>query len=152
MSACAVVPFLCRTCGADSLEAVFDGEMTNFWCTVCHDCWHDELGWVHRVDRQTCPGCEHHDECIAVDDALASRPPRSRPAAKEVRPGDTIRVRVEGDRRPPLDGVVVEVRSSRNPDPVPLLVVRRSDGGGVLCIPRTDLIETGGPLPEGIVR
>jgi transposase-like protein len=61
---------VCPTCGSEELEAVTDGEATNFLCPVCRDCWHVELGWVHRVDPKTCPGCQHLDLCLAVDAAL----------------------------------------------------------------------------------
>jgi len=53
----------CQTCGSDEMAAVTDGEMTNFRCVACGDCWHTELGWVHRVDPVTCPGCWQVAEC-----------------------------------------------------------------------------------------
>lgn len=55
----------CLTCGSDELEAVTDGETTNFLCRACWNCWHLELGWVHRVNRITCTGCQHRDECLS---------------------------------------------------------------------------------------
>jgi hypothetical protein len=56
----------CPHCGSAELKPVFDGEMANFWCTACAQCWHVELGVVHRVDPHTCPGCEHRDRCAAA--------------------------------------------------------------------------------------
>jgi hypothetical protein len=56
----------CPTCGSEQFEAVTDGEATNFLCPVGQDWWHLELGWVHRVDPGTCPGCQHHQMCLAV--------------------------------------------------------------------------------------
>ena len=50
------------------MEAVSDGEMTNFRCVGCGMCWHIELGWVNRVDPATCPGCEHRAECMAASE------------------------------------------------------------------------------------
>jgi DNA-directed RNA polymerase subunit RPC12/RpoP len=55
----------CPSCGQNVMEAVSDGEMTNFRCVTCGACWHIELGWVSRVDPATCPGCEHQAECVA---------------------------------------------------------------------------------------
>ena len=55
--------FECLECGADELEAVSDGEMTNFRCLGCGSCWHYELGWVVRVDPDTCPGCPRRPLC-----------------------------------------------------------------------------------------
>lgn len=57
--------FPCPTCGSDELEAVWDGEWTNFLCHECWSCWHVQLGWIHRVDIATCPGCMHRPECLA---------------------------------------------------------------------------------------
>jgi hypothetical protein len=62
--------FECPTCGAGRLEAVHNGERTNFRCAVCHDCWHLELGWVSRVPRTTCPGCGYHDRCLTLEGAV----------------------------------------------------------------------------------
>jgi len=55
----------CPMCGTEDLEAVSDGETTNFLCWTCRTCWHVELGWVQRVDPRTCGGCPHRDECLA---------------------------------------------------------------------------------------
>jgi hypothetical protein len=57
----------CQDCGLNVMEAVSDGEMTNFRCVSCGACWHVELGWVSRVEPATCPGCEHHAECVAAN-------------------------------------------------------------------------------------
>ena len=57
--------FECLKCRSDELEAVSDGELTNFLCPVCWSCWHVELGWVYRIDPSTCPGCQHLDECLS---------------------------------------------------------------------------------------
>jgi hypothetical protein len=54
----------CPNCGAPELEAVSDGELTNFFCPQCATCWHVELGYVHQVDVTTCPGCEHRPTCL----------------------------------------------------------------------------------------
>lgn len=57
--------FECPDCGGDRLEAVSDGELTNFRCTSCGSCWHLELGWVSRVDPVACLACPHREECLA---------------------------------------------------------------------------------------
>ena len=57
--------FECLTCGSDELEAVSDGELTNFLCPACWSCWHVELGWIYRIDPSTRPGCQHLDECLS---------------------------------------------------------------------------------------
>lgn len=54
----------CPACGGTDMEAVTDGEDTNFLCLACWRCWHVELGWASRVDADTCPGCPHHSECL----------------------------------------------------------------------------------------
>jgi len=59
----------CPTCGWEEFEAVFDGDATNFLCRVCHDCWHLQLGWVHRVDPRTCATCRRRGECVAIHEA-----------------------------------------------------------------------------------
>jgi hypothetical protein len=48
------------------MEAVSDGEMTNFRCVRCRGCWRIELGWVSRIGPSTCPGCEHRLEDAAA--------------------------------------------------------------------------------------
>lgn len=55
----------CPTCAAKELEAVTDGEATNFLCRTCWSCWHLELGWVQKVDPGTCPGCQYREECLS---------------------------------------------------------------------------------------
>lgn len=56
----------CPECGDGRLEAVFDGEGTNFLCRSCGCCWHPELDWVSRVNPATCPGCAGRDVCTAA--------------------------------------------------------------------------------------
>lgn len=56
-------PERCPACGAGGLEAVSDGERTNFFCHSCARCWHMELNVMTRVDVKTCPGCEHLTTC-----------------------------------------------------------------------------------------
>ena len=55
----------CPECG-HALRTVFDGEATNLLCLTCGICWHDELGWINRVDPKTCPGCSRHGVCRAA--------------------------------------------------------------------------------------
>lgn len=57
--------FVCPNCGSSRFEAVTDGDDVNFLCLSCALCWHVELGYVSRVDPVTCPGCDHHEECLA---------------------------------------------------------------------------------------
>ena len=59
----------CPECGNGRLQAVFDGEVTNFLCRSCGNCWHPELAWVQRVNPATCPGCSSREVC-----ATARRP------------------------------------------------------------------------------
>lgn len=54
----------CPACGGADLEAVSDGEMTNFWCPACAACWHVTMGRVVRVDPLACPGCPHREHCL----------------------------------------------------------------------------------------
>lgn len=56
----------CPNCGDKPIRAVSDGEDTNFLCLSCGHCWHIELGWVHRVDPATCPGCPGQPVCTAA--------------------------------------------------------------------------------------
>ena len=53
----------CPTCGNGRLSPAFDGEETNFLCQECGSCWHLALGWVDRVNPQTCPGCPERPVC-----------------------------------------------------------------------------------------
>lgn len=55
----------CPECGGVDLHCVNDGELTNFFCPSCASCWHVELGWVHRIDPATCPGCAFQPLCLA---------------------------------------------------------------------------------------
>lgn len=56
----------CPDCGADTLVAVSDGELTNFVCTACFACWHYELGSIYRTPVVTCPGCRLSNVCRAA--------------------------------------------------------------------------------------
>lgn len=62
--------FSCLECGCDEMEAVSDGDMTNFICTRCHACWHYELGEVTLVHPLICPGCPYQARCF---EELAAR-------------------------------------------------------------------------------
>jgi hypothetical protein len=64
----------CPKCRSEVFESVTDGETANFLCLACLDCWHVELGWIHRVDPRHCPGCEHLDLCLAVHPDHATVP------------------------------------------------------------------------------
>lgn len=55
----------CPECGGQDLTCVSDGELINFFCQSCRCCWHLELGWVHRIDPVSCPGCRMRPECLA---------------------------------------------------------------------------------------
>jgi hypothetical protein len=55
----------CPACAGIHLYTVYDGESTNFLCRSCDRCWHVTLGWVHQVDRDTCPGCEWRFACAS---------------------------------------------------------------------------------------
>ena len=54
----------CPECGAVELHPVFDGELMNFLCPLCMSCWHVELGFVHKVNPETCPGCQYELVCL----------------------------------------------------------------------------------------
>jgi hypothetical protein len=54
----------CPVCGG-TLSAVTDGAATNFLCDDCLECWHVELGYVHKVDPSTCLVCTRREECVA---------------------------------------------------------------------------------------
>ena len=47
--------FACPHCGSEEMEAVSDGETTNFRCLACAACWHVELGYIGLVDTETGP-------------------------------------------------------------------------------------------------
>lgn len=70
------IPDRCPGCAGEHLYTVFDGETTNFLCRSCNRCWHVGMGWVHRVDPETCPGCEWRSTCTSRWD---SRPPTTLP-------------------------------------------------------------------------
>lgn len=55
----------CPACAGEHLYTVFDGECTNFLCRSCSRCWYVGMGWVHRVDPFTCPGCEWRSTCLS---------------------------------------------------------------------------------------
>ena len=46
--------FSCPRCGSEEMEAVSDGETTNFRCLSCAACWHLELGYISLVDAEPC--------------------------------------------------------------------------------------------------
>lgn len=54
----------CPECRNGTLEAVSDGDQTNFLCVNCGRCWHPEMAWVSRVDPVTCPGCPSRPTCL----------------------------------------------------------------------------------------
>jgi|GEM_PF-3160946 len=56
----------CPECANGVLQAVSDGELTNFLCSSCGHCWHAELGWTHRIDPATCPGCDSKQVCLTA--------------------------------------------------------------------------------------
>lgn len=56
----------CPNCGNGRLQAVSDGELTNFVCTTCGSCWHPELDWVNRINPTTCPGCPERATCLGA--------------------------------------------------------------------------------------
>ncbi len=62
--ACLMGP--CPECGNGILDVVSDGELTNFLCAKCGNCWHAELDWTHRIDPATCPGCGAREVCLAA--------------------------------------------------------------------------------------
>jgi len=67
----------CPECGPVELFPVFDREVTNFLCPLCGSCWHVELGYISRVDPDTCPGCQFQLVCrerrLARQGALPSQ-------------------------------------------------------------------------------
>jgi hypothetical protein len=79
--------FACPRCDNGILEAVTDGEETNFLCHRCWTCWHVELGYMSPVPVSTCPGCPYRPECLqrrgepADGGADKVRPPDQSPTA-----------------------------------------------------------------------
>ena len=53
----------CPTCGGLELYPVYDGELMNFLCPLCMSCWHIELGFIHKMNPETCPGCQYQRSC-----------------------------------------------------------------------------------------
>jgi hypothetical protein len=53
----------CPSCSSTRLGAVSDGETVNFLCEDCDRCWRVELGYVHRVNPNTCRGCRQRERC-----------------------------------------------------------------------------------------
>jgi len=47
-------PQRCPGCDAPELEAVSDGDQTNFQCRSCGQCWHIALGWVSSTEQRGC--------------------------------------------------------------------------------------------------
>ena len=62
----------CPACGATELHPVYDGELLNYLCPLCISCWHVELGFLHRIRPETCPGCQYQLICAEHQQA----PPR----------------------------------------------------------------------------
>lgn len=67
-------PGPCPACGNGRLEAVFDGDLTNFLCCNCGSCWRTELGWVHQVNPAHCPGCASLSICLAARHPYGEEP------------------------------------------------------------------------------
>lgn len=63
LSALLVAPDRCPWCAA-GLQAVSDGDCTNFLCASCRRCWHIELGRVARVDPHSCTSCAQREACL----------------------------------------------------------------------------------------
>ena len=64
----------CPECRNGTLQAVSDGENTNFLCTTCGCCWHPELAWVNRVNPAHCPGCPEQAVCAGARRAYGLDP------------------------------------------------------------------------------
>ncbi len=93
------------------------------------------------------PGPEHHPPTAGTG-TFAPGPTVRLPGvvrgggdAAPVRPGDMVRVRVHGDRRPPLVGTVVGVQACKSVSGNSVVVVRGIDDGHVACIPSSTRIE-----------
>jgi hypothetical protein len=54
----------CPACGAVELSPVFAGEQVTFLCPRCMSCWHIERSSVHKINPETCPGCQYQLICI----------------------------------------------------------------------------------------
>lgn len=54
---------VCPACGGLELHPVYDGELMNFLCPLCLSCWHVELGFIHKVRPESCPGCQYQLTC-----------------------------------------------------------------------------------------
>ena len=75
----------CPECGGRDFRCVTDGELTNFFCVACRCCWHLELGWVHRIDPATCPGCAYQPLCSVSRVPHRTRPEDATPACTSSR-------------------------------------------------------------------
>jgi hypothetical protein len=58
-----------------------------------------------------------------------------------VAPGDTIRMPVDGGRRPPVEGIVIDVQGCESVSGGVVMVVRRNDTGHIAFIPPGENIE-----------
>ena len=58
----------CPACAADALEPVVerDGGEVHFLCRACDRCWQLELGYVHRMNPETCGGCPEQARCAST--------------------------------------------------------------------------------------
>lgn len=58
----------CPECGSVNLDPVAeaDGTEVHFLCTDCDRCWTVELGFVHRMNPQSCSGCPARPRCTAA--------------------------------------------------------------------------------------
>ena len=57
------LPDACPGCGSGGLVASVDDERTTYRCGQCGAVWHDELGWMSRVDPRDCaPSAAPPDE------------------------------------------------------------------------------------------
>ena len=53
------MPEHCPNCLSTKLLVAIDHQQQwNYFCRDCTMCWHSEFGELHRVDRETCPGCD----------------------------------------------------------------------------------------------
>jgi len=58
----------CPGCGSWQLSPVVDVDAAtvHFLCGSCNRCWHVELGFVRRVQPETCGGCAQSERCLAA--------------------------------------------------------------------------------------